>query len=105
MSFMTIKQYIGTHSWVFAVIEYKHRHTIIIHAKYKKLKAQRTGNTAIMTAETMHYKETAKLKSTNGVRQGNNCISLREICTTDGDHIDKRYTLNSPCEATKNEFE
>ena len=104
MPFMTIKKYIDTHSWVFAVIEYNHRHNITIHAKHKKLKAQRTGDTAIMTAVTMYYKDTAKLKSINMVRQGNKCIILSDICTVDGKYIDKRYTLNSPCEATRNEF-
>ena len=105
MTFTIIKKYIDTHSWVFAVIEYNHRHNITIHAKHKTIEAQRTGDTAIMTTTTTYYKDTAELKSINRVRQGNKYTSLSDICSADGKHIDKGYTLNSPWEATRNEFE
>ena len=58
-----------------------------------------------MTTATKYDKDTAELKSINRVRQGNKCISLSDICSADVKHIDKRYTLNSPREATRNEFE
>ena len=62
---MTIKKYIDTHSGMFEVIEYNHRHNITIHAKHKTLEAQKTGDIEIMTTATTYYKGTAELKSIN----------------------------------------
>ena len=103
--FTIIKKYIGTNSWVFAVIEYNHRHNITIYAKHKTLEAQRTGDKTIMTTAAKYYKDTAELKLVNRVRQGNKYIRLSNIYLADSKHIDKRYTLNNPCEAIRNEFE
>ena len=67
--FPIIKKYINTHSWVFAVIKYIHRHNITIYGTHKTLEVQRTGDASIITAAAKYYKDTAELKSINRVRQ------------------------------------
>ena len=52
-----LSKYIDRRSWVYAVIEYNHRHNIKISAKHKIFEEQRIGDTAIMTVAFRFFKK------------------------------------------------
>ena len=105
MPFDTISKYVQTHSLIFSMIEYNHKHSILINSAHGTVTPQRTGDSSLMSLASKYYSDSPTLRSIQRVRMAFGAIHLSDICSVDGNKLDIRYLQSQPSFIYKNKFD
>jgi len=103
--FASYSQWCSHHSWLYSVCAFNNEKEISLAIHHAQLHPKRMHDKPLMELAARFLSSTSDLRAFNRVRMLHNVVSLADITSANGRHIDRIFTNSSGFEGSRNEFE
>jgi len=103
--FASYSQWCSHHSWLYSVCAFNNEKEISLAIHHAQLHPKRVHDRPLMEVAAEFLTSSSDLRAFNRVRMLHNVVSLVDITSANGRHVDRIFTSSSGFEGSRNAFE
>ena len=104
MPFLHWSKWTSHHSWIFAICQYNHEHSVRLATSHFEFTPRRQNDRSLMDLARTITTLGSSLKAFNRVRISHRVVHLSDVTTADGRCLDQQFLRSTPFSGCRNDF-